>query len=69
MGEGELAEFSARTILEVLFTKDPSALLSVTTRAARYDVVVGRSGIRYASRGQLTGETALFLMLMETEGS
>src|SRR5664280_660608 len=69
MGEGELAEFSARTILEVLFTKDPSALLSVTTRVARYDVVVGRSGIRYASRGQLAGETALFLMLMETEGT
>jgi hypothetical protein len=69
MGEGKLAEFPARTILEVLFTKDPSALLSVTTRAARYDVVVGRSGIRYASRGQLGGETALFLLLMETEGT
>jgi len=69
MGEGKLAEFPARTILEVLFTKDPSALLSVTTRAARYDVVVGRTGIRYASRGQLSGETALFLLLMETEGT
>src|SRR5450756_88634 len=69
MGEGKLGEFPARTILEVLFTKDPSALLSVTTRAARYDVVVGRSGIRYASRGQLGGETALFLLLMETEGT
>ncbi|RIE17242.1 DUF4388 domain-containing protein [Candidatus Cryosericum septentrionale] len=69
MGEGKLAEFPARTILEVLFTKDPSALLSVTTRVARYDVVVGRSGIRYASRGQLGGETALFLLLMETEGT
>jgi hypothetical protein len=69
MGEGKLAEFPARTILEVLFTKDPSTLLSVTTRAARYDVVVGRSGIRYASRGQLGGETALFLLLMETEGT
>jgi hypothetical protein len=69
MGEGKLAEFAARTILEVAFTKDPSALLSVTTRAARYDVVAGRSGIRYASRGQLGGQTALFLMLMETEGA
>jgi hypothetical protein len=69
MGEGKLAEFPARTILELLFTKDPSALLSVTTRAARYDVVVGRSGVRYASRGQLDGETALFLLLMETEGT
>lgn len=69
MGEGKLAEFPARTILEVLFTKEPSALLSVTTRAARYDVVVGRSGIRYASRGQLSGETALFLLLMEVEGT
>jgi hypothetical protein len=69
MGEGKLAEFPARTILEVLFTKDPSALLSVTTRATRYDVVVGRTGIRYASRGQLSGETALFLLLMETEGT
>ncbi|RIE13282.1 hypothetical protein SMC3_04575 [Candidatus Cryosericum hinesii] len=69
MGEGKLAEFPARTILEVLFTKDPSALLSATTRAARYDVVVGRSGIRYASRGQLGGETALFLLLMETDGT
>ncbi len=69
MGEGKLAEFPARTILEVLFTKEPSALLSVTTRAARYDVVVGRSGIRYASRGQLGGETALFLLLMEIEGT
>jgi hypothetical protein len=69
MGEGKLAEFPARTIVELLFTKDPSALLSVTTRAARYDVVVGRSGIRYASRGQLGGETALFLLLMETEGT
>jgi len=69
MGEGKLAEFPARTILEVLFTKDPSALLSVTTRAAQYDVVVGRTGIRYASRGQLSGETALFLLLMETEGT
>ncbi|MCX6062886.1 MAG: hypothetical protein NTV26_01625, partial [Caldiserica bacterium] len=36
---------------------------------ARYDVVVGRSGIRYASRGQLGGETALFLLLMEVEGT
>ena len=69
MGEGKLAEFPARTILEVLFTKDPSALLSVTTRAARYDVVVGRSGIRYASRGQLGGDAAVFLLLMETEGT
>jgi hypothetical protein len=69
MGEGKLAEFPARTILEVLFTKDPSALLSVTTRATRYDVVVGRTGIRYASRGQLGGETALFLLLMEVEGT
>jgi hypothetical protein len=69
MGEGKLAEFPARTILEVLFTKDPSALLSVTTRATRYDVVVGRTGIRYASRGQLSGETVLFLLLMETEGT
>jgi hypothetical protein len=69
MGEGKLAEFPARTILEVLFTKDPSALLSVTRRATRYDVVVGRSGIRFASRGQLSGETALFLLLMETEGT
>jgi len=69
MSEGKLAEFPARTIVELLFTKDPSALLSVTTRAARYDVVVGRSGIHYASRGQLGGETALFLMLMETEGT
>lgn len=69
MGEGKLAEFPARTILEVLFTKEPSALLSVTTRAARYDVVVGRTGIRYASRGQLSGETALFLLLMEVEGT
>ncbi|MBA4365960.1 MAG: hypothetical protein C0398_08205 [Coprothermobacter sp.] len=69
MGEGKLAEFPAHTILEVLFTKDPSALLSVTTRATRYDVVVGRTGIRYASRGQLSGETALFLLLMETEGT
>ncbi len=69
MGEGKLAEFPARTILEVLFTKEPSALLSVATRAAKYDVIVGRSGIRYASRGQLGGETALFLLLMETEGT
>ena len=69
MGEGKLAEFPARTILEVLFTKDPSALLSVTTRATRYDVVVGRTGVRYASRGQLGGETALFLLLMEVEGT
>jgi hypothetical protein len=69
MGEGKLAEFPARTILEVLFTKDPSALLSVTTRATRYDIVVGRTGIGYASRGQLGGETALFLLLMETEGT
>jgi len=69
MSEGKLAEFPARTIVELLFTKDPSALLSVTTRAARYDVVVGRSGIHYASRGQLGGETALFLMLTETEGT
>ncbi|RIE06931.1 hypothetical protein [Candidatus Cryosericum terrychapinii] len=69
MGEGKLAEFPARTILEVLFTKDPSALLSVTTKAARYDVVVGHSGIRYASRGQLSGETAVFLLLMEIEGT
>ncbi|HEY5000892.1 MAG TPA: hypothetical protein VII15_03555, partial [Candidatus Cryosericum sp.] len=69
MGEGKLAEFPARTILEVLFTKDPSALLSVTTRSVRYDVVCGRTGIRYASRGQLGGESALFLLLMETEGS
>ncbi len=69
MGEGKLAEFPARTILEVLFTKEPSALLSVTTRSARYDVVVGRTGIRYASRGQLSGETALFLLLMEIEGT
>jgi|SRR5664280_971354 len=69
MGEGKLAEFPARTILEVLFTKEPSALLSVTTQVARYEVVVGRSGIRYASRGQLAGEAALFLMLMETEGT
>lgn len=69
MGEGKLAEFPARTVLEVLFTKDPSALLSVVTPAARYEVVVGRSGIRHASRGQLSGETALFLMLMETEGT
>ncbi|HWQ21635.1 MAG TPA: hypothetical protein VN478_02785 [Clostridia bacterium] len=69
MGEGKLAEFPARTILEVLFTKDPSALLSVTTPAARYDLVVGRSGIRYATRGQLSGDTAVFLLLMETEGT
>jgi hypothetical protein len=69
MGEGKLGEFPARTIVELLFTKDPSALLSVTTRGARYDVVVGRSGIHYASRGQLGGETALFLMLTETEGT
>ena len=69
MGEGKLAEFPARTILEVLFTNDPSALLSVTTAAARYDIVVGRSGIRYASRGQLGGDTAVFLLLMETEGT
>jgi hypothetical protein len=69
MGEGKLAEFPARTILEVLFTKDPSALLSVATRATRYDVVVGRTGVRYASRGQLGGETALFLLLMEVEGT
>jgi hypothetical protein len=69
MGEGKLGEFPARTILEMLLTKDPSALMSVTTRAARYDVVVGRSGIRYASRGQLDGEAALFLMLTETEGT
>jgi hypothetical protein len=32
-------------------------------------VVVGRTGIRYASRGQLGGETALFLLLMEVEGT
>jgi len=69
MSEGKLAEFPARTIIELLFTKDPSALMSVTTRAARYDVVVGSSGIHYASRGQLGGETALFLMLTETEGT
>jgi hypothetical protein len=69
MGEGKLAEFPARTVLEVLFTKDPSALLSVMTPAARYEVVVGRGGIRYASRGQLGGEAALFLMFMETEGT
>jgi hypothetical protein len=69
MGEGKLAEFPAHTILEVLFTKDPGALLSVVTPAARYEVIVGRSGIRYASRGQLGGEAALFLMLMETEGT
>ena len=69
MGEGKLAEFPARTILEVLFTKDPSVLLSVTTRAARYNVVVGRTGIVHASRGQLRGETALYLLLMETEGT
>lgn len=69
MGEGELAEFPARTILEVLFTKDPSVLLSVTTKAARYNVVVGRSGISHASRGQLRGDTALFLLLTETKGT
>jgi hypothetical protein len=69
MGEGKLAEFPARMILEVLFTKDPGALLTVSTRAARYDVVVGRGGIRFASRGTLGGDTAMFLLLMEREGS
>jgi hypothetical protein len=69
MGEGKLAEFPARTILEVLFTKDPGALLTVSTRAVRYDVVAGRGGIRFASRGAVGGETALFLLLMEREGS
>lgn len=69
MGEGKLAEFPARTMLEVLFTKEPGVLLSVTTKAARYKVVVGRMGISHASRGQLHGEAALFLLLMETEGT
>jgi hypothetical protein len=69
MGEGKLAEFPARTILEVLFTKEPAALLTVATRAARYDVIAGRGGIRFASRGTLGGETAMFLLLMEHEGS
>ncbi len=69
MGEGKLAEFPAHAVLEVLFTKEPGALLSVTTPAAHYDVVVGREGIRYARRGQLAGESALFLMLLETEGT
>ena len=69
MGEGKLAEFPARTVLEALFTREPAALLSVDTGAAHYEVVVGRGGVRHASRGQLSGPVALFLLLMETDGT
>ena len=69
MGEGKLAEFPARTVLEALFSREPAALLSVDTGAAHYEVVVGQGGIRHAGRGQLAGPVALFLLLLESEGT
>ncbi len=69
MSEGSLSAFSARTILEVICAREEEVLLSVTTGAARYDIVAGHGMIRHASRGALEGETALFLLLREREGT
>jgi len=69
VSEGKLSEFSARTILDVICARENTVLLSAKTGTASYNVVAGNGGVRFADRGELKGEAALFLLLMETEGT